>query len=436
MKSLQFLSFLLLSCIITSANTYGGKKKEALGSQSQHTRTKKDQQNLETKFRLYTNTTEGGCQIFFNQLETLDKCSFNASLPLVMIVHGWSKSIQFSRSNAHLIGYSLGAHVSGFAGSYISGTNKIGRITGLDPAGPLFEGMSPTDRLSPDDANFVDAIHTFTKQHMGLSVGIKQPVAHFDFYPNGGTFQPGCHIMHVYNHIAQYGITGITQTVKCAHERSVHLFIDSLLHNDKQSTAYWCNDINTFNKGMCLSCRKNRCNTLGYNIREERLPKSRQLFLKTRAHMPFKVYHYQFKIHFINEIEGKQIDPTFTISLTGTKEDAKNLPITLVEGINGNKTYSFLITLDTDIGELIMIKFKWEGTAVWENIWDTVQTIIPWTKGTRRPGLIVKTIRVKAGETQQKMTFCSQSIDNVHLHPAQQKTFVRCEDRFRRQNRK
>ncbi|XP_010123356.1 PREDICTED: hepatic triacylglycerol lipase, partial [Chlamydotis macqueenii] len=229
---------------------------------------------------------------------------------------------------------------------------------------------------------------------------------------------------------------GITQTVKCAHERSVHLFIDSLLHQDKQSTAYWCNDINTFNKGMCLSCRKNRCNTLGYNIREERLPKSRRLFLKTRAHMPFKVYHYQFKIHFVNEVQGKQIEPTFTISLTGTKEDAKNLPVTLVEGINGNKTSSFLITLDTDIGELIMIKFKWEGTAVWENIWDTVQTIIPWTKGTRRPGLIVKTIRVKAGETQQKMTFCSQSIDNLHLHPAQEKTFVRCEDRFRRKNRK
>ncbi|NXO31274.1 LIPC lipase, partial [Cisticola juncidis] len=435
---------------------------EALESQSEHTTTKKDQQHLKTKFRLYTDTAEGSCQIFVNQLETLDKCSFNASLPLVMIVHGWSvdgileswiwkmaaalkaqrkqmnvviadwltlahqhypiavwntrttgqeiaqflqwleESVQFSRSNVHLIGYSLGAHVSGFAGSFINGTKKIGRITGLDPAGPLFEGMSPTDRLSPDDANFVDAIHTFTKQHMGLSVGIKQPVAHFDFYPNGGTFQPGCHILHVYNHIAQFGITGITQTVKCAHERSVHLFIDSLLHKDKQSTAYWCNDINTFNKGLCLSCKKNRCNTLGYNIREERLPKSRRLFLKTRARMPFKVYHYQFKIHIINEIQGKAIDPAFTMSLAGTKEDAKNLHIPLAEGIIGNQTYSFLITLDTDIGDLIMIKLKWEGAPVWENIWDTFQTIIPWTKGTRRPGLIVKAIRVKAGETQQK----------------------------------
>ncbi|XP_068000051.1 hepatic triacylglycerol lipase isoform X2 [Melanerpes formicivorus] len=416
MKSLQLLSFLLLSCIITRADTYGGKKQEALGSQSHHTRTKKNHQNLETKFRLYTDTTGESCQIFLNQLETLDKCNFNISLPLAIIVHGWSmdgvlegwiwkmaaalksqrkrinviiadwltlahqhypiavqntryvgqeiadflewleESIQFSRSNAHLIGYSLGAHVSGFAGSFISGTKKIGRIT------------------------------------------------------------------------------GIAQTVKCAHERSVHLFIDSLLHTDKQSTAYWCNDINTFNKGMCLSCKNNRCNTLGYTIREERLPKSRRLFLKTRAQMPFKVYHYQFKIHFINEIEGKQLEPTFTMSLTGTKKDAKNLPITLVEGISGNKTYSFLVTLDNDIGELIMIKFKWEGTAVWENIWDTFQTIIPWTKGTHRPGLIVKTIRVKAGETQQKMTFCPQSIDN--LHPTQAKTFVRCEDHFLSQNRK
>ncbi|XP_048337665.1 hepatic triacylglycerol lipase isoform X2 [Sphaerodactylus townsendi] len=472
------------------------KKKKCvwpLGSQLPPLRRKSDCHSSETRFLLYSTTAQESCLIEFQQLPTLERCNFNASLPLVMIVHGWSvdgrleswiwmlaealksqhpqtnviiadwltlayqhypiavqntrdvgqeiarflewleDSVQFSRGNAHLIGYSLGAHVSGFAGSFIGGGKKIGRITGLDPAGPLFEGMSPTDRLSPDDADFVDAIHTFTQQHMGLSVGIKQPVAHFDFYPNGGTFQPGCHFMHVYDHIVQYGISGLTQTVKCAHERSAHLFIDSLRHSDKQSMGYWCKDMQTFDKGQCLSCHNTGCNTLGYNIRKERVPRgSRRLFLKTQPHMPFKVYHYQFKIHFISEFQEKQIDPTFTISLTGSQDDIENLSITLVEGISGNKTHTFLVPLDIDIGELMMIKLKWEGIAIWENIWNTVQTIIPWKKSNHQPGLIVKMLKVKAGETQQKMTFCSQNADNLHLYPGQEKMFVRCEISSRR----
>ncbi|XP_060240794.1 hepatic triacylglycerol lipase isoform X1 [Meriones unguiculatus] len=345
------------------------------------------------------------------------------------------ESVRFSRSKVHLIGYSLGAHVSGFAGSAMGGKHKIGRITGLDPAGPLFEGASPNDRLSPDDAYFVDAIHTFTREHMGLSVGIKQPVAHYDFYPNGGSFQPGCHFLELYKHIAEHGLNAITQTIKCAHERSVHLFVDSLLHSGLQSTGFQCSDMDSFSQGLCLNCKRGRCNTMGYDIRRNRSGKSRRLFLITRAQSPFRVYHYQFKIQFINQIE-KPGEPTFTMSLLGTKGDMKKIPITLGEGITSNKTYSFLITLDKDIGQLIVIKFKWENSAVWANVWNTVQTIMPWGMEPHYSGLMLKTIWVKAGETQQRMTFCPENVEDLQLHPTQEKVFVKCELTSKRLKRK
>lgn len=92
----------------------------------------------------------------------------------------------------HYIGHSLGAHIAGYVGSdIIREYNKtIGRITGLDPAGPLFEWpyIDPNEeKLDAGDAEFVDVIHTNADE-----MGISDPAGHVDYYPNGGKRQPGC----------------------------------------------------------------------------------------------------------------------------------------------------------------------------------------------------------------------------------------------------
>lgn len=52
--------------------------------------------------------------------------------------------------------------------------------------------MEKERRLSPDDADFVDVLHTYTREPLGVSIGIKQPIGDIDIYPNGGEVQPGC----------------------------------------------------------------------------------------------------------------------------------------------------------------------------------------------------------------------------------------------------
>ncbi|XP_030899569.2 lipase member H isoform X2 [Melopsittacus undulatus] len=90
-----------------------------------------------------------------------------------------------SLNSMHMIGVSLGAHISGFVGQLFDGA--LGRITGLDPAGPLYRGKPPSERLDPTDAQFVDVVHSDTD-----GLGYREALGHIDFYPNGGTDQPGC----------------------------------------------------------------------------------------------------------------------------------------------------------------------------------------------------------------------------------------------------
>ncbi|XP_050427511.1 pancreatic triacylglycerol lipase-like [Adelges cooleyi] len=117
----------------------------------------------------------------------------------------------------HIIGFSMGAHIAGFAGKQLD--SQIGRITGLDPAMPLFPTRYPEHRLSKHDAKMVDVIHT-----SNLLLGLMEPIGIVDFYPNGGhTRQPGCSFYDYFD-------GGV-----CSHFKSYEFFARSIQSQDNFS---------------------------------------------------------------------------------------------------------------------------------------------------------------------------------------------------------
>lgn len=121
----------------------------------------------------------------------------NSPMPGVMPSLLLQKIIQSSKhalkqQNVHVVGFSLGAQAAGFCGRHFLKTTKtrIGRITGLDPAGPLFDRSQAC--LSKKDADLVDVIHTNAGKLINFRYGLKKAVGHVDFWPNGGFDQPGC----------------------------------------------------------------------------------------------------------------------------------------------------------------------------------------------------------------------------------------------------
>ncbi|KAM7357051.1 pancreatic triacylglycerol lipase isoform 2-T2 [Cochliomyia hominivorax] len=112
-------------------------------------------------------------------------------------------------SEVHIIGHSLGAHIAGNMGRYFNGS--IGRITGLDPALPLFT-PNAADSLHSNAAQFVDVIHTDFPVF-----GDNTPRGNVDFYPNyGHTPQKGCNDVD------------LLSANSCSHNRAVTLYAESI----------------------------------------------------------------------------------------------------------------------------------------------------------------------------------------------------------------
>ncbi|KAM6907983.1 lipase member H [Lycodopsis pacificus] len=187
-----------------------------------------------------------------------------------------------SLSSLHLIGVSLGAHLAGFVGANLKG--KMGRITGLDPAGPMFTGTTPEERLDPSDAMFVDVLHTDMN-----SFGLQGAHGHIDFYANGGADQPGC---------PRTIFAGKSYFV-CDHQRSVLLFLCSL-NRTCSLTGYPCSSYSAFLEGRCLQCETFKpasCPVLGYDVSQWRETLLRlgqtKVFFSTTATLPYRKLNYR-----------------------------------------------------------------------------------------------------------------------------------------------
>ncbi|XP_070311185.1 lipase member I isoform X3 [Odocoileus virginianus] len=170
-----------------------------------------------------------------------------------------------SLDNFHFIGVSLGAHISGFVGKIFHG--RVGRITGLDPAGPQFSGKPANGRLDYTDANFVDVIHTDT---------------------NGLEF------------------------IKCDHQRAVYLFM-ATLETSCNFISFSCRSYKDYKAGLCADCadfKEKSCPKLGYqtelwkDILKERIENTTHrttVFLDTVGTNPFCTYYFVLSIIVLDE---------------------------------------------------------------------------------------------------------------------------------------
>ncbi|CAN2387641.1 lipase [Pristimantis euphronides] len=188
-----------------------------------------------------------------------------------------------SLDSIYMIGVSLGAHISGVVGKMYNGS--IGRITGLDPAGPLFNGKAAEERLHHSDAQFVDVVHSDID-----ALGYRENLGHIDFYPNGGIDQPGC----------PKTILSGTEFFKCDHQRSVFLYISSLTASCSVET-FPCTSYKDYRIGKCVDCQEFAalgCPVLGFYADKwkdylvAKNPPVTKAFFDTAPAKPFCIYHY------------------------------------------------------------------------------------------------------------------------------------------------
>ncbi|XP_030839226.1 pancreatic triacylglycerol lipase [Strongylocentrotus purpuratus] len=150
----------------------------------------------------------------------------------------------------HIIGHSLGAHIAGYAGEALGG--RAGRVTGLDPAGPLFGGTDNQCKLDKSDAMFVDVMHTDGDLVVFGGAGLMEECGDHDWYPHGGKDQPGCGMFDA----------------GCDHMMAIEYFTESVL-NKKFPATKWAKTVKDLFKNPSDCIGEGDCPEMGFNDHDD-----------------------------------------------------------------------------------------------------------------------------------------------------------------------
>ncbi|XP_053979275.1 pancreatic triacylglycerol lipase-like isoform X1 [Hylaeus volcanicus] len=267
----------------------------------------------------------------------------------------------------HCIGHSLGAHTCGYIGYFMrhSYQHQLGRITGLDPAEPHFSNTSTMVRLDPTDATFVTAIHTDCNPFISGGLGITQPVAHIDFYPNGGRNQPGCNESVLNSITLERGsfFRGIKRFLGCNHIRSCEYFKESI-NSACPFLAVPCSSWNKFQEGSCFDCVNQYCPRFGLDAQPGNYHAS--VYLMTSSEKPYCRGHYRVTINISKTNEsldhGGEVG-MFVIRVLGENKETEKMKLSSHSKYYEPGSTHVVVLAGEVVGKPEAVEISWEYQA-------------------------------------------------------------------------
>ncbi|KAL0893364.1 hypothetical protein ABMA27_014951 [Loxostege sticticalis] len=157
----------------------------------------------------------------------------------------------YPSKNIHCVGHSLGGQMLGYAGvTYFNMTSeKVWRITGLDPAGPCFSNALIDEQIRSGVADYVEVYHCNTG-----GLGTTAVLADTDFFFNRkGKTQPHCNAGFLPGY-------GEYDSAKCSHKACVRYWAVSVSHPGWY-LAWSCDSYDDFKDGRCAA---NQVTLAGY----------------------------------------------------------------------------------------------------------------------------------------------------------------------------